>query len=262
VTRYHISFAGAGRVASSLCTALYQAGHTIDTVVSEKGLSARKLASLCNAEWSDELIFPASTRIIIVSVPDHKLTGVLEEIRYSEGTLIAHTAGSFGLDVFPETITDRGVLYPLQTFSPGRKIDFSGLPFIIESDLKQSEQTLTEIALSLGGKTHFMGVEMRRKLHLAAVFVCNFTNHMFTSGKEIADKSGISFDIFKHLIMETVSKALAEGPERSQTGPAVRNDRNTIEKHLELLSDSPGLKELYATITESIMKYYKKDQRG
>lgn len=260
MNRYHISFAGAGRVASSLCTALYRAGHSIDTIVSQRGESARRLASQCNAEWSSELIFPASSRIVMVSVPDARLPGVLEDIRYGSGTLIAHTAGSFGLEVFPETITDKGVLYPLQTFSPGRAIEFKGLPFLIESDRKSSEEILTGIASSIGGSSYYFDTKKRRLLHLAAVFVCNFTNFMLTSGKKITDQSGIDFKILEPLIRETVAKAIEEGPENAQTGPAFRNDKNTIEKHLNLLADSPELQRVYRTITESIMNHYNKDR--
>lgn len=258
MNRYHISFAGAGRVASSLCTSLYHAGHSIDTIVSEKGSSARDLASICNAEWSSGLIFPASTQIIFVAVQDQKLKDVLADIRCSSGTLIAHTAGSFGLDVFPGTVAEKGVFYPLQTFSHGRNVNFNGLPVIIETDEKHSEQMLAELAISIGAVTHFIDAERRRILHLAAVFACNFTNYMFTSGKMIADKSGVSFNILEPLIRETVDKAVDEGPENSQTGPAFRNDKITIEKHLQLLSASPELQKLYQTITDSIINYYKK----
>jgi predicted short-subunit dehydrogenase-like oxidoreductase (DUF2520 family) len=94
-------------------------------------------------------------------------------------------------------------------------------------------------------------------LHLAAVFVSNFTNHMLTEGKEIAVKAGFSFEILEPLIKETIQKAIDSGPENSQTGPAVRNDKNTIEKHLELLSFSPDLQKIYVDMTKSIIEYYK-----
>ena len=95
-------------------------------------------------------------------------------------------------------------------------------------------------------------------LHLAAVFICNFTNHMLTAGMEVAEKAGVPFEILYPLLQETVSKALSIGPDKSQTGPAVRNDQNTIEKHLELLSFSPDLQNIYREITISIINYYNK----
>ena len=145
----------------------------------------------------------------------------------------------------------------MQTFSHGRDVSFSDLPFFLEASDEHSSEILKNLVDSIGGKAHFADTEHRRILHLAAVFVCNFTNHMLTEGKDISDRAGFSFEVLKPLINETISKALAIGPENSQTGPAIRNDRNTIEKHLDLLSFSPELQKLYKEITQSIIEYYK-----
>jgi hypothetical protein len=93
-------------------------------------------------------------------------------------------------------------------------------------------------------------------LHLAAVFACNFTNHMMTLGKEISEYAGYTFEEMKPLIQETFIKAFETGPENSQTGPAVRNDKNTVRKHLELLSFDRDLQRIYREISKSIYKYH------
>jgi predicted short-subunit dehydrogenase-like oxidoreductase (DUF2520 family) len=252
-----ISFAGAGRVASALCKELFHAGFTIDLIVSESGKSAKLLADSCNAQWSAELAFPETTSAIIVAVPDIKLGKVAGSIKCSSETLVAHTAGSYSIDIFPEHILRKGVMYPLQTFSLNRKISFSGLPFLIESSDGDSFSFLREIVEAVSGKVYSFDQDQRRVLHLAAVFVNNFTNHLLTYGKEITGKADLPFELLSPLIRETIAKALETGPEISQTGPAVRNDRNTIEKHLELLSFSPGLQRIYTDLTESIIDYYK-----
>jgi predicted short-subunit dehydrogenase-like oxidoreductase (DUF2520 family) len=256
--QYNISFAGAGRVAGALCRELYHAGFRIDLIVSESEKNGRLLADSCKASWSPDLIFPDSTDIIIVAVPDHRLKSVLDNIICRPETLVAHTAGSFGLNIFPENIKRKGIIYPLQTFSKERKVVFRDLPFLLESSDNESSVILDSIAGSIGGKVHFVDTEHRRMLHLAAVFVCNFTNHMLTAGKEVALKAGLSFEVLEPLVKETFLKAMETGPENSQTGPAVRNDQNTIEKHLELLSFSPELQRIYSEMTRSIIKYYKK----
>jgi predicted short-subunit dehydrogenase-like oxidoreductase (DUF2520 family) len=257
-----ISFAGAGRVAEALCKELFRAGYTIDKIVSENEASGKSLADSCKATWSHDLSFPNSTKIIIIAVPDHLLISVLESITCSPETLVAHTAGSFGLDIFPEKIIRRGIFYPLQTFSKGRKVSFFDLPFLLESSDDKSAGILKTLAESIGSKVHFVDTEQRRMLHLAAVFVCNFTNHMLTLGREVSLKADYPFEILTPLIKETISKALDSGPENSQTGPAVRNDRNTIEKHLELLSFSSELQKIYQVISQSIIEYYNnKDKR-
>lgn len=261
---YHnrISFAGAGRVAESLCKELFHAGYGIDLVVSENETSGKPLADSCKALWSHDLSFPVSTKVIIVAVPDHKLKSVLESVSCSTETIVAHTAGSFGLDIFPDKILKRGIFYPLQTFSKARKISFLDLPFLIDSSDDESSVILRTLAESIGSKVHSVDTEQRRMLHLAAVFVCNFTNHMLTSGREVALKADYTFEILTPLIKETISKALDFGPENSQTGPAIRNDRNTIEKHLELLSFSSDLQKVYEVMTKSIIDHYNsKDKR-
>lgn len=255
--QYNISFAGAGKVTESLCRELFHAGFRIDKIVSQSGSTAKSLADTCNAEWSDNLNFPDSTGVIIVAVPDHKLKKVLNDIVCSPGTLVAHTAGSIGLDIFPEHITQKGIFYPLQTFSKHRKVNLTGLPFLLESSDEKSSVILNTLVDSVSGKSYFVDADHRRMLHLAAVFVCNFTNHMLTLGKDVVLKAGFPFDIMNPLINEMISKALSSGPENSQTGPAVRHDQNTIEKHLELLSYSTEMQRIYKEMTQSIIEYYK-----
>lgn len=255
---YHISFAGAGKVASALCRRMYESGIRVDLIVSPSETNGQPLAGACEASWSSVPEFPLSTDIIIVAVPDHALTGVLNELRCRENALVVHTAGSIGLDVFPGPIARRGVFYPLQTFSRGRTIDFTDVPLLLESSDPESSGILEELASAIGARPRFITTEQRIMLHLGAVFICNFTNHMLASGWQVAEKTGLPFEIFHPLINETVNKALALGPENSQTGPAIRNDRNTIEKHLKLLSFSPELQKMYREITLSIMNFYKK----
>lgn len=256
---YHnnISFAGAGRVAGALCRELFSAGYGVDMIVSETETSGKSLAAFCNAAWSDDLRFPDSTNVIIVAVPDHRLKDVLENLSCTKETLVVHTAGSFGLDIFPSHIQRKGIFYPLQTFSKNRKVNFMDLPFLLETSDKESAEILSFMCEKMHGKVYFVNTQQRRMIHLAAVFVCNFTNHMLTSGKEVALKAGFPFEMLTPLINETIAKALDSGPENSQTGPAVRHDNNTIEKHLELLSFSPDLQRIYNDMTQAIIGYYK-----
>jgi predicted short-subunit dehydrogenase-like oxidoreductase (DUF2520 family) len=252
-----ISFAGAGKVAGALCREMYRSGIRIDLIVSESEKNGQLLAGDCKALWSGKLLFPDSTNIIIVAVPDHKLISVLGTLKCSQDTLVVHTAGSLGMDVFPSHIKRKGVFYPLQTFSVNRKIIFRELPFFLESSDKRSSEILANIAELVGGKVYFADTERRRMLHLAAVFACNFSNHMLRVANELALKAGFTSEVLEPLIKETFLKAIDIGPENSQTGPAVRNDQNTIKKHLELLSFSPELQKIYSDMTQSIVEYYK-----
>jgi predicted short-subunit dehydrogenase-like oxidoreductase (DUF2520 family) len=262
MVQYNISFAGAGRVANALCKEMYRTGFIIDLIVSETEKNGRSIADFCKADWSGELLFPDSTDIIIVAVPDNRLRSVLDKIVCRPDALVVHTAASFGLEIFPKNFSRKGVFYPLQTFSKQRKIIFKDLPFFLESADSHSSELLKSLTESIGGEANFVSSEQRRVLHIAAVFVSNFINHMLTAGKEIVFEAGIPFKVLEPLIRETISKAIKNGPENSQTGPAIRNDQNTIEKHLELLSFSPELKKIYKVMTSSIINYYNsKDKR-
>jgi predicted short-subunit dehydrogenase-like oxidoreductase (DUF2520 family) len=258
----HVSFAGAGRVGASFCREMFNAGYIIDMVVSATPAKGMAIADAYNAKWSDEPVFPFTTKLIIVAVPDRKLEEVLHNIKCSPDTLVVHTAGSYGTDLFPATIKKRGVIYPLQTFSENRYVSFRDLPFLLEADDPESFESLRKVAVSLGGKVYPSDAGNRKMLHLAAVFANNFTNHMLTEGKEIAARAGYTFEILIPLLNETVLKAVASGPENSQSGPAFRNDQNTLDKHLELLSFSPELQAVYMAVTKSIINYYKSRNSG
>ncbi len=249
---------GAGNVASALCEEMFARGHNIVRIVSETEERGLLLADSCNALWSDKPDFTEKSDILIVAVPDNRLRNVLSKIKCGNRTVVVHTAGSFGLEVFPGKIKHPGVLYPLQTFTRGRSIDFKELNFLAETSDQFSFSILKNLTLSLGSKIMKSEAGNRKMLHLAAVFVCNFTNHMFTAGKEISSIAGFPFEILEPLITETYNKAVDKGPEISQTGPAVRHDIKTIKKHLKLLSFKPEYREMYMAITSSIIEYYKK----
>jgi predicted short-subunit dehydrogenase-like oxidoreductase (DUF2520 family) len=255
---FKISFIGSGNVASTLCREFYQKGHTILHIVSRNERTGRKISDSCKATWSDDPVLPDDTELIIIAVPDHRLPEVAERIRCNRSVIVAHTAGSVGLDVFPPHVENKGVFYPLQTFSGNRRPDLSFVPFFIEGSDKDCTDTLMTLAGSISKSVYLSDTAHRRLLHLAAIFVSNFTNHLQTLGKDISAKANVPFDVFYPLITETISKSIELGPENSQTGPAVRYDLNTIEKHLDLLSYSPELRNIYDLMTRSIMNYYNK----
>lgn len=248
----NISFVGAGNVASALAQELFRSGFNIRQISSRGESSCRTLALLCNASWSPDLCFTEDTDLIIVSVPDDSLLSVIKKIECAGHTVVVHTAGSTGLEVFPPELEHTGIFYPLQTFTRERYVDFSRIHIFIETEDLFTSTLLINIAEALKSRYHFSGTENRRLLHVAAVFVNNFTNFMFHSGKIIAERAGFDFEVLKPLIEETVSKAFALGPENSQTGPAARADKGTIENHIKLLSSSPDLQRVYAEISKSI----------
>ena len=243
-------------MAEALCVALFSKGYNIEKIVSRSESQGIAFARRFGAVWSDEYDFADTTDIILVAVSDSSIKAVLERLNCNANTIVAHTAASFGLGDFPETINRKAVFYPLQTFSHNREISFSGLPLFIEASDEAASAVLASIAESLESKIFFADFQSRKTLHLAAVVVSNFTNHLMTKGKEIAIKSGASFEELKPLIMETVMKAFENGPENSQTGPAERNDKITISRHLEMLSFDRDMEKIYNDISISIINYH------
>ncbi|HNR43296.1 MAG TPA: DUF2520 domain-containing protein [Bacteroidales bacterium] len=254
-----ISFIGAGKVAGAFCSELFNSGHRIINIVAETEDSCRRLAESCNASWSLDTEFKEDTDLILIAVPDDKIESVAAGIKCNEKTVVAHMAGSVGLDVFHQKYRHVGVIYPLQTFSAGRNIEFSKIPFFIEGSDKDTITLLCGLVESLGAKAYFADAEGRRLLHLSAVFVNNFVNHMLVSGKAIASMAGFQFEVLVPLLNETILKAVTNGPENSQTGPAVRSDQGTIKSHIKLLSFSPDLQNIYREVTGSIMRFQKKN---
>ena len=145
-----------------------------------------------------------------------------------------------------------GVLYPMQTFSKQREVDFGQIPCFVESNSEEDVQLLKDIASALSEKVYEASSEQRKSLHLAAVFTCNFTNHMYVLAAELLKKYGLPFEAMLPLIDETARKVHELEPLAAQTGPAVRYDENVIDEHLRMLADEPQMLELYREISENI----------
>lgn len=212
---------------------------------------------------SPEELAPAD--LCIIAVSDGAIPEVSAKIRAGAGTVVAHTAGGVGLDAISPHIAHRGVIYPFQTFTKGREADFSNIPIFVEYGDTHAESVVERFASALSGKVFTASSQTRARLHLAGVFGCNFVNHMYAVAARILEEEGLPFDIIKPLIEETAAKALAAGyPAAVQTGPAVRGDTVTLERHMRLLeSGKPGReremeKRIYDIISKSIWETSKK----
>lgn len=247
---------GAGRVGTALSYALKSSGHNILRIISKTPDSAAALAKDLGCGHGTGMEIPDEAELVVTAVNDDNLQGVLSSLKAPGDTVIAHTAGSIGLDVFDRKTVNRGVFYPLQTFTQGREYDFSDIPLFIEGSNDHTLNLLSEVASSLSNSVSEMNSDSRKYLHLAAVFSCNFVNHMYSAAEEICNKAGVSYEVLYPLVRETMEKASDMGPLNSQTGPAIRNDKKTIEKHLDLVSFSGDLRELYRVISKSIINKY------
>lgn len=193
--------------------------------------------------------------LYIVSVSDDAISDVVNQIPEING-IIVHTAGSINMESLDAKYSNYGVLYPLQSFSINRTIDLQNSPFFVEANNSDTEMTLLHFAKRISNNVKVMTYEERLTMHIAAVFACNFTNHMATIAKELLDKKNIDFGLLKPLLQETFDKILTQDPKESQTGPAKRNDIKILEKHLEMLTSNSNFQEIYKVISSNITSMY------
>ncbi|MBP3227314.1 MAG: DUF2520 domain-containing protein [Bacteroidaceae bacterium] len=170
----------------------------------------------------------------------------------ARGPVLVHTAGSVPMDALRGAAKRYGVVYPLQTLSRDREVDFTRVPLFVEGSDTETTQWLTTLALVLARDVQILDSERRRQLHLAAVFACNFPNHLFGIAEACLRKAGVDRRALQPLIEETVAKFVENGAVRSQTGPAARGDRRVMARHEEMLIDFPQRLQIYKTLSQSI----------
>lgn len=253
-----ISFAGAGNVATHLAPALANAGYGIRHIVSRTAGRAEKLAQLTGGIPSaDPSVIDDSADLLLLAISDHAIPGFvagLKALGRFHG-IVAHTSGSQPLSAISQHFGRAGIFYPLQTFSKISNPDIRRVPFCIEGDSDETTTLLSAVAARLSDDVRLISSEQRAILHLSAVFACNFTNHMYAIASRLIEKSGVAPDILLPLIDETAKRLQGQDPALLQTGPAVRGDISTIEKHLRMLEGEAELQHIYKMLSENIRRY-------
>lgn len=251
---------GSGNVSEALARGLAAThGPQIVQIHARNGERGREVARIAGCPWSDDPDRLAQADLYLLAVSDRAIAEVAARLPIPPGAAVAHTAGSVPMEAIPAKFARRGVFYPLQTFTKGRPVDFRQIPLLLEASTPELYAELEGLAGRLSGAVFPADSARRSQLHLAAVFACNFTNHMYALGEEIARRAGLDFGLLRALVTETAAKACASPSPRSvQTGPAVRGDRNTQERHESMLESLPELKRLYHTISQSIWETSKK----
>lgn len=249
-----ICLIGAGNVATHLYNAFKHSDHL--TVKQWYNRDLSKISTYKNEVAITNTIEDLQIADVYLMAINDDAIGALSAALPFNDRLVVHTSGSVGIHELDKKLK-RGVFYPLQTFSKEVAMDFSNVPICIETLDKTDIGTLKTLAEAIGSKWYRVNTEQRQTLHLSAVFVNNFTNQLYRIAHEISDAKNIDFDILKPLIMETAKKVQTVSPYMAQTGPAVRNDKKTIKRHLKLL-ENPNHKTLYQLLTASIKKTHGK----
>lgn len=259
-----VAMIGAGRVASQLAPALNLSGAEVVEVWSKSRSAAEALAARlgCRCTWGTLEVVTCEADLYLIAVKDAVLQDVIKALHHGrERALFAHTAGSMPLSLFADAGHARGgVCYPMQTFSKEREVNFSKVHFFVEADQTADLEALTDLAVALTDDVelvHHSTSALRRRLHLAAVFACNFVNHCCTLSDDVLGEAGLDFKVMLPLLDETVAKLHQMPPAKAQTGPAVRHDENVMGMQRAMLSDRPDLQEIYSHLSKSIQRYDK-----
>lgn len=250
-----ISIIGSGNVASQLGLAFKKAGHIIVQVHSRNKKTGGELSKKLRTEFVTALTeLNENTDMVLIAVQDDSIKKVILHLKLTT-PLIVHTSGFTSIDIFKGKFKNYGVLYPVQTISG--QVNFSALPICVEGNNTKTTSVLKKAASSISKNIFQLSSEKRQQLHLAAVLVNNFTNHLYAVAEEILSVKKIPFRILFPLIENTVTKLKSSPAKKNQTGPAVRNDKKTINAHLKLLQD-PLLRKLYIAHSLHIRKLAKK----
>ncbi len=251
-----IAILGAGNLAWNLAPALEDAGHEITEVYARDLQKAKEITErIYTATPKDELDFSeSSAELFILAIKDDALSEVADQVILPEGSVLVHTSGAIPMEVLAQSSASYvGVFYPLQSFTKGKKVDFEEVPFLLESEDEGSLQLLKKVAKSLSQLVYILRGKDRQAVHVAAVFASNFTNHMLRIAEDILHRQGLDPELLKPLIIESISKSLQLGARKAQTGPAIREDYETLETHHHFLAYNEQLAEIYRLISQDII---------
>jgi len=250
---------GAGNVSTHLSMVLQQNGFSIVQVYSQTAASAKQLSDQLNVGFTNKYDdINKGADIYIYALKDSALETAISKINQPDAIHV-HTAGSVSIDVFKAKAKKYGVIYPLQTFSKTKILNFKEVPLFIEGNNEATTSFLLDIAHQLSDHCYTLNSDQRKKVHLSAVFACNFTNLMYRMANELIEQTNLPFDILRPLIAETAAKVMYLSPDKAQTGPAVRYDINIISEHIKMLQDQPELLKVYKDLSDLIHHKSAKD---
>lgn len=240
---------GAGNVANVLGRKIKEAGHTILQVISRSNpyLLAEAVGAGAITDFNQ---IHLEAQLYLLAVSDGAVPAVAAHLPKVKG-IVAHTAGALPLEILATTGNDYSVLYPLQSLRK-EKQDYENIPLLVDGSTQNVKEKLLAFAQTLSGHVAEADDALRLKLHMAAVVVSNFTNHLYALAESFCQKEEADFTLLQPLMEEVAVRMRQFSPGQMQTGPAIRGDEATIYRHLQVLEGHPHLQKLYRVLTESI----------
>jgi predicted short-subunit dehydrogenase-like oxidoreductase (DUF2520 family) len=247
-----ITIIGTGNVATVLAKKMFEANHSIQYIYGRNIEAAKHLANAVNARAINDLqLLSDECDIVLIATSDKAIASICKNVFFKRSILL-HTAGSVSMEVLKDSAVNFGVLYPIQSL---RKEMMSSveIPFFIDGSNDFTICEVYKIASSISAKVEYANDIRRLNLHTAAVFACNFVNYMYVQSANFCEANNIDFSILQPLIEETATRLKTNHPKNVFTGPAVRKDEETINKHLQQLATNPAAQNLYKQISQMIM---------
>jgi len=256
-----VNLIGSGNLATHIGITLNNNGLKINYVWSRNLENAKILAEKIKTTYTNNFIELYNNKAIyLICVPDSEIKSIAKKIN-SKNSILIHTSASTNISVLEKFSTNCGVFYPLQTFSKNSKlVNFKNLPVFIEYSNNNVKNILKYLCDIINAKLLEANSEQRLFIHIAAIFANNFTNHILSISQVIAKQNNIDFTLLRPIISKTFEKLKTANPKELQTGPAIRNDLDTINKHLKSLSNNPDFAKIYSFVSESIIKMYKEEK--
>ncbi len=256
-----ITIIGAGNVGYHLSQRLKEVGHTISQIFSRQTNKAVRIARILEASPIDNISsLTPDANLYIIAVKDDAIGLVAEKMRkrLPGNTWVVHTSGSTPSTVLAPHFNNYGIFYPLQTFSINRLADFLNIPILIDSNKELMKNRLHQLAETVSPKVYSINDAQRAVLHVTAVMVNNFTNHLYSMAEDILRQEELPMETLIPLIQETSKKVSLFPAKEMQTGPAVRGDVDTINRHLEYLEKFEDYKKVYEVMTASLKEMHGK----
>lgn len=246
---------GAGNVGHHLALRLFEKGQNILQIFSRSASKTEKLASRVEAETCTKISqIRQDGSLYILAVNDDSIKSLSRELslHLPSNALVVHTSGATPGSLLGDFFVHYGVFYPLQTFTTDRPVQFDSIPICIDAPIKKDLKRLESLAKTMSTHVQHVGDDQRAILHVAAVFVNNFVNYLYSIGFDILESHQLPFSLLQPLMEETVAKVRDFSPRDMQTGPAIRGDVVTIKRHLELLKDQPNFQNIYDQLSQEI----------
>ncbi len=253
---------GSGNVAFHLVRAFSSTGIIIKQIYGRNTSSGNELADIAKCCFTNNLLnLETDADAYVFAMNDSANTELAKHIKTKDDAIFLHTAGSLSMDIFQNKTKNYGVFYPFQTFTREIETDFSKVPICIEASNSETLDSIISLTENLSCKHYILNEEQRKILHISGVFASNFMNHCVFLGENILHSEGIPKEIIRPLLEQSFYKIINHSAYKSQTGPALRDDKISMEKHLNYLQNDENLSDIYRLLSASIFNTYDKNEK-